>query len=198
MLPSYALLAEICLLGFRSHGGQRSRWLIGLFVVLTLIPLLLVLLWLLPSALQGGYAHRPFTLGERLLTEFRVILDYVQWTLLPRLSQLGFYHDHIALSTAWLSPPTTAICASLLGLLLLTALGLIRHAPLFSLGIFWFFAAHLMTGTFIPLELVFEHRNYFASIGLLLAVMSLLMVLTRYSPSRLPACLLMLLLIAWP
>jgi len=50
-----------------------------------------------------------------------------------------------------------------------------RQLPLFSLGILWYFAAHLLTATIIPLELVFEHRNYFASIGLLLALAALLL-----------------------
>lgn len=198
MLPSYALLAEICLLGFRGHGGRRSRWLIALFAVLTLIPALIVFLWLLPNALHGGYDHRPFTMAQRLWTEFRVILDYIHWTLLPMLSQLGFYHDNIATSTGWLNPPATGLSAGVLGLLLVAALGLIRRVPLFSLGILWFFAAHLLTGTFLPLELVFEHRNYFASIGLLLAVMSLLLSLGRRAPFEFPCYLLIFLLVAWP
>ena len=46
--------------------------------------------------------------------------------------------------------------------------------PLFSLGVFLFFAAHLITSNVIGLELAFEHRNHFALIGAVLAVGSLL------------------------
>jgi hypothetical protein len=47
---------------------------------------------------------------------------------------------------------------------------------LFSLGLLWFLAAHALTATVIPLELVFEHRNYFASIGICLLLADLLLV----------------------
>lgn len=49
-----------------------------------------------------------------------------------------------------------------------------RRWPLVSLGIALFLGAHLLTATILPLELVYEHRNYFASFGLLLAVIPLL------------------------
>src|SRR5690606_18751837 len=48
--------------------------------------------------------------------------------------------------------------------------------PLFCLGILWFFGGHLMTGTVLPLELVYEHRNYFPAAGLLLVLASLLVL----------------------
>jgi hypothetical protein len=50
-----------------------------------------------------------------------------------------------------------------------------KRRPLVSLGIGWFFAAQLLTATIIPLELVYEQRMYFASIGVLLAAGSLLL-----------------------
>jgi tetratricopeptide (TPR) repeat protein len=50
-----------------------------------------------------------------------------------------------------------------------------RRRPVVALGIAWFLAAHALTATIVPLELVFEHRNYFASLGLLLATGDLLL-----------------------
>jgi hypothetical protein len=38
------------------------------------------------------------------------------------------------------------------------------------LGIALFLGCHLLTGTVLPLELIYEHRNYFASFGLMLAI----------------------------
>jgi hypothetical protein len=61
-----------------------------------------------------------------------------------------------------------------LAALALLALKQRAQRPLFCLGILWFFAAHTLTGTIIPLELVYEHRNYFASCGLLLSIASVL------------------------
>jgi hypothetical protein len=63
----------------------------------------------------------------------------------------------------------------LLAALILVAILLRNRRPLVSLGIGWFFAAQLLTATIIPLELVYEQRMYFASIGVLLALGALLL-----------------------
>jgi len=47
---------------------------------------------------------------------------------------------------------------------------------LVALGIALFLGCQLLTGTILPLELIYEHRNYFASFGLLLAITPLLAV----------------------
>ncbi|EQD62604.1 conserved hypothetical protein, membrane, partial [mine drainage metagenome] len=54
------------------------------------------------------------------------------------------------------------------------ALAVRKRLPLLALGIALFFAGQLMTGTVIPLELVFEQRNYFPSFAVLLAIVPLL------------------------
>jgi hypothetical protein len=46
---------------------------------------------------------------------------------------------------------------------------------LVTLGIGWFFAGNLLTATIVPLELVYEQRMYFSSIGVLLAAGALLL-----------------------
>lgn len=176
LLPLYALLLEVCVLEFGPRAA-RPRLLLC-YGALLLAPGLIGVAWELPRALApGAYASRAFTLGERLLTECRVVVDYLGWTLAPRPGTVGFYHDDIALSTGWLNPPATLASATLLAGLLAGAAALRRRCALASLGICWYFAAHLLTATIIPLELVFEHRNYFASIGVLLAVAALVLEL---------------------
>ncbi|HEX7814937.1 tetratricopeptide repeat protein, partial [Dyella sp.] len=54
--------------------------------------------------------------------------------------------------------------------LVVLAFWLRRRQPLVALGIALYLGCHVMTGSIIPLELVYEHRNYFASFGVLLAV----------------------------
>jgi hypothetical protein len=49
--------------------------------------------------------------------------------------------------------------------LLLAGVSARSRAPLLGLGIFWFFIWHSMESTLLPLELVFEHRNYLALFG---------------------------------
>jgi len=178
LLPLYAFLTEIVLLRFESRtvAGRRSLW--AIYMLLLFLPAAFGLAWLLPHTLpDAAYMGRPFTLAQRLLTECRVLVDYVAWTLFPHPSTLSFYHDDIPLSRGWLTPPSTLACGALLVILIAAALGLRRRLPLFSLGIGWFFAAHLLTATVIPLELVFEHRNYFSSVGLLLAASALILLI---------------------
>ena len=175
LLPLYALLIELTILHFdaRDSAGRRKLWSIFGFVLF--IPAAVGLIWLLPRVLSpDAYAARPFTLAQRLLTEARVLVDYVVWTLFPHPAFLSFYHDDISVSQGWLAPPATLGCVALLAAAGATAISLRRKLPLLALGIAWYFAAHLLTATIIPLELVFEHRNYFASIGLLLATGALL------------------------
>jgi protein O-mannosyl-transferase len=175
MLPLYAVLAEWVLFRFERSNGQRDVFIIGLFVAVLVLPAIIGIAWLLPSVLNpDAWATRDFTLSTRLLTEARVVVDYINWTLWPRPSSLSFYHDDYVASSGLLHPYTTIL--SILFLLALFILSIFqRHRrPLLALGILWFLGCQLLTATFIPLELVYEHRNYFASFGLLLAVIPLI------------------------
>lgn len=176
LLPLYALIAEWIMFGFSRADGRIDRRLLAMYLILLVLPACMAMYWAMPRFLPAAaWVGRPFTLGERLLTEPRILWDYVQWSLLPLPNQLAFYHDNIGLSHGLLDPPTTSFAIAGLCALAVAALRLRRARPLVAIGIGWFFAAHLLTGTVIPLELVFEHRNYFASIGLYLALFALVL-----------------------
>jgi hypothetical protein len=171
LLPVYALALEWTLLGFAGNRAGRDPRLVTLHAVVIGLPGVLGLAWLLPRALDpNAFNGRNFTLGERLLTEGRVVVDYLHWTLLPNLSQLSLYHDDYPVSRGLFSPHGTLLALLLLAALLGLMVWLRRRRPLVALGLAWFFAAHLLTATVLPLELMFEHRNYFASLGLMLAI----------------------------
>ena len=160
---------------FEETAKQDSRiWM--LFTVTLFIPAALGFAWLLGSALRpASWSGRDFTLAQRLLTEPRVLVDYLHWTLLPNPMVLSLYHDEIVTSTGLLTPWTTLGAMLLLAALIMIAVRLRNRRPLVSLGIGWFFAAQLLTATIIPLELVYEQRMYFASVGVLLAAAALLL-----------------------
>jgi hypothetical protein len=183
MLPFYALLVEWAIFRFAAVGVQGisvsgkvfDRRIIGMFLLIVLVPLLVGLAWLLPSIVRpSNWATRDFTLGTRLLSEARIVVDYIVWTLLPTPQALSFYHDNFRISRGLLSPVSTLMSIGVLAALITSMLWMCRRLPLFSLGIALFLGCHLLTGTILPLELVYEHRNYFASFGLLLAVIPLL------------------------
>ncbi len=173
LTPLYAFVIEIAVYRFRTPDKRRDPHLLILYALLLVAPAIIGLIWLMPGLQSGqAYAGRPFDLTQRLWTEGRVLWNYLAWILFPRPSALGFYHDDFPLSTDWLHPWTTLPAA--LGLLALVGLGccLIRRLPLSALGILWFLAGHTLTATLIPLELVFEHRNYLPALGILLATLS--------------------------
>lgn len=173
LLPLYTACAELCTTRFRNVDGKFSRPVVWTHGLLLVLPLIAGLAWISSWVFHGISSFRTFSIGERLLTESRVLVDYIQWTLLPNLNTLSFYHDDLGVSHGLLDPPTTLLANLALFLLLAIAFWQRKERPLFCLGILWFFAGHSLTATVIPLELVFEHRNYFPSMGLLLSAASL-------------------------
>ena len=109
---------------------------------------------------NGVPAIRPWTLGERLLTEGRVLVDYLRLLWLPRPLSSGLFNDSFPVSTGILSPPSTLPCLLLIFGLLAVAWTRRKRHPAFALAILFFFAGQLLESTVIPLELYFEHRNY--------------------------------------
>jgi len=114
------------------------------------------------------WPNRNFNQIERLLTEGRIVVDYLAQLVIPRIEGYGFFQDGFLVSKDWLSPPTTLFSILFLLALLIGSLLIRKKYPLITLAILFFFAAHLMESTFIGLELYFEHRNYVAAIFLFL------------------------------
>jgi len=211
MLPLYTLLIEWVLFRFRkplkssaspkegdTETRQRDFRIVGMFTLALVVPMVLGLAWLLPGILKAEtWATRDFTLSTRLLSEARIVVDYILWTLLPTPSALSFYHDDFRVSTGLLTPWTTLASIVVLAVLIALAGWLRARRPLVTLGITLFLGCQILTGTILPLELIYEHRNYFASFGLLLAIVPLLTV-PRDHPFALPRHVLLAgFLISW-
>jgi protein O-mannosyl-transferase len=141
------------------------------------------------ARIQADYQARDFTMIERLLTQPRVLLDYLSNIFVPRIAGQGLFHDDFIASTGLLAPVTTLISALLVLCALVAAVAVRRRAPLFAFAVLWFLAGHAIESSVIALELYFEHRNYLPMIGPLFAVMA--WALSRPSPhARLAAAVL--------
>jgi tetratricopeptide (TPR) repeat protein len=105
---------------------------------------------------------RSFTLVERLMTEPRIVIGYLTQIFYPLLTRFSIEHS-VAVSTSLLNPVTTLASIVLISGLLVFALFQIQKKPILSFSILFFFLNHIMESTVIPLELVFEHRNYLPS-----------------------------------
>ncbi|MGE0811110.1 MAG: tetratricopeptide repeat protein [Immundisolibacter sp.] len=168
VLPLYALLLDRVLFPEAPWWQRWQRIPAGARLALLTSGLVLVF-GLAAWHYAPGYAGRPFTLAERVLTQARVLWFYASLAALPRIDAFGLHHDDIALSTGLLTPWTTL--PALLGL---AAVGLLAwrctdRRPLIGLGIAWFLAGHALESTVVPLEIAHEHRNYLPLLGLLLA-----------------------------
>jgi hypothetical protein len=169
LLPLYMLVIEMAVFRFRDSENRLDPGVAIFFVLFLLLPACGFLLWLAsqPGAFLGGYLNRSFTLVERLMTEARVLVFYLKQIFMPSLTELGLYHDDIAISRSLLNPVTTLPAIIMLAILLSAALLLVRKLPLVSLGILWFFAGHVLESTILPLEIAHEHRNYLADYGII-------------------------------
>ena len=121
-----------------------------------------------------GYGGRDFTLGERALTETRVVAYYLYLIFFPVITNFGLFHDDFQLSTSLVDPVSTLLAIVFLFALVAIALIYRKKYPYLSLGIAWYLVAHSLESTVLPLELIHEHRNYVALIGPLLALKPLL------------------------
>lgn len=160
---------ELAIFEFKSNGralmlGRFSLQSVAISVASLFA--IYAMIWVVPPMISpAAYMQRDFTLVERVLTESRVLFMYLGMILYPTLSGLSLYHDDFLISTSLVEPIQTLYsCLGLLGMLLAIVLLWSRWRILaFALG--WFLISHLLESTVFSLELVHEHRNYFASIG---------------------------------
>ncbi|RDJ00176.1 hypothetical protein DVT68_05025 [Dyella solisilvae] len=170
LLPVYALALDAAL--FREDVQRLPRtlaWLRRLLIWPVVLFVLGYLLWTLPN--EWGHAStRNFTVDQRLLTEPRILFDYLGKIFLPRFGLYGLYHDGYVVSRNLFSPWTTL--PALLALIgaLSAALAGRRRWPLFALAVLWYLGGQLVESTTVMLELYFEHRNYMPLVGPVMAL----------------------------
>jgi hypothetical protein len=130
--------------------------------------LLLPLVFL--GRLQIDYAnHTDFTMVERLLTQARVLREYLAVLLLPTTGATGIFHD-IPVSISLFSPLTTFIAIAARIVLLLLVMYKPGHHRIWLFCVLWFFSGHLVESSVLALELFFHHRNYLAFYGFVFAL----------------------------
>ncbi|GMV28436.1 MAG: hypothetical protein AMXMBFR59_05610 [Rhodanobacteraceae bacterium] len=143
-----------------AQSARRLRAVLWLLVYLPSLVLILALLVSIPGYAETAETYRSWTLAERVLTQPRMLMRYVQLLFLPRAYSPGLLNDDIAVSTGPLSPESTlpAILAVVLAIVMAVCW---RHRwPRLAAAVLFFFAGHVIESTVVPLEMYFEHRNY--------------------------------------
>ncbi len=162
LLIIYILVIETTIFQNFERPGKIKIWL----AVFVLLPLLVLTGYFASRGFYvNAYDMRNFTFGQRLLTESRILMDYLYSIVIPPLKGTGLIHDDIVISTGLFTPVTTffAIIANLA--LVISAFYFRKQHPVYSFAVLWFYGGHLMESSFIPLELYFEHRNYLPMFG---------------------------------
>ncbi|NMG77272.1 tetratricopeptide repeat protein [Aromatoleum diolicum] len=166
--PGLIVLAEFLVLRNNAPLIQRprDRWLLGLVAIILFAGAVTLAVggpatdWIF-----RGYEWRDFTLAERLLTQPKVVAFHVSQLLWPMPGRFSLEHDiatvrSLASAEFWL--PLAAILAWSAGGLWLAARRGTRLTGFFML---WVPATLAIESSFIPLEMVFEHRMYLPSMG---------------------------------
>ncbi len=181
-LPAALVLVEIIFFQRQASPAIRkiiSGVLAGL-VVMVLAIMAVLLIGENSHSILRGYASRSFTLGERLMTEPRILVFYLTQLFYPVPSRLSIEHD-VAVSTSLLDPWTTLPSILIVGLLIFFSVLQIHKRPSMAFAILFYFLNHLIESTVLPLELIFEHRSYLASLFLFLPVAAgLMQILDNY------------------
>lgn len=170
LLILYLWVAELFLLAapVGIHPSAHKKLLV--FATTGLIVGTLALLVVYGDRFLSGYNNRSFTATERLLTQFRALIWYTKQIIVPQINQFSLMHDNFPISRSLTEPLTTLW--SFLTLILAggVALALRHRVPIVTFGVFWFLAGHVLESTVIPLEIVYEHRNYLPAVGLILPI----------------------------
>ncbi|MRS03017.1 hypothetical protein EG832_07310, partial [bacterium] len=127
----------------------------------------------------SGYAVRDFSMAERLLTEPRVIIFYLTLLFYPIGSRLTLIYD-VAVSRSLFDPWTTVPSILIIVLMIGLALYWAKKRPVITFCILFYFLNHVVEGSVIPLELIYEHRNYLPAMLLFIPLAEFILYVLNY------------------
>lgn len=171
LIAPLILILEASVLRFKGDWRHLNHWVRGyVYAIVASCILAGAYLVLFFDSFVGGYTYREFSLLERVLTEPRVLWHYIGIMLVPIPHNFSLYLDGFPLSSSLLQPTSTLLAiGGLLGVLVWAIWRCLRGPSLLAFGALWFLVAHAFESTVFPLEIAFEHRNYFPSVGLAIA-----------------------------
>ena len=180
-VPFFILLYELYFFQDLSWSWLKRNLIY--FVIILILFLLVVAVYMGShpwDSILAGYAKRDFTLNQRVLTEFRVVIFYLSLLIWPHPSRLNLEHD-FALSYSLFDPVTTVMSLGVIVGLLALGIYLAPRQRILSFCLLWFLGNLVIESSVIGLELVFEHRLYMPSMFLSLAAV---MLFCRYVKLR--------------
>jgi hypothetical protein len=181
MLPVSIYLFDLFLIqGISKEILKKNIKIASVIILLTIcISLTYYLLSQKGLSFLDRYDTRVFTLKDRLLSEPRIIIFYLTLIFYSVPTRLSIAHD-ITISNTLLNPPATLLSIIAIVLIVATALYISKRRPFIAFSIIFFFLNHIIESSVLPLELVFEHRNYIPSLFLFCPVAILMTSAVNY------------------
>ncbi len=116
------------------------------------------------AGIRAGYEFRDFGMGERLLTQGRVIVYYLSLLVYPLPSRMNLNPTISTSHSLW--DPLTTLPAILVHVgLVAMAIWLARKQRLLSFCILWFYIHLAIESSIFPLEMIYQHRLYLPMFG---------------------------------
>lgn len=183
IIPSILLIEFILFSSNRNFNLKNIKSKKTFLVILTVSLLLTAVIvkeyvGLSFDRILSGYSNLNYTMTERLLTQPRIILFYISLILYPISDRFALCHE-IDISKSIVDPINTALSLFIIILMIWASVKYRKKWPLLTFAILFYFSNHLVESTFLPLELVFEHRNYISSSFLFLGLLSSIWIYFR-------------------
>ncbi len=193
---AFTLPVAIALYEFMFFEGKIKRrllYLIPLFLTMLIIPVSLIGLDkpigdLIGDVSEATKVQTSISRLDYLFTQFRVIVTYIRLLFLPINQNLDYDYP---LFHSLFNPE---VFLSFLFLLSIFGLGIYlfyrsrnsaAYTRLISFGIFWFFVTLSVESSIIPIrDVIFEHRVYLPSIGLIVAISTSVFVVVENLKDR--------------
>jgi len=170
-LPGAIVLFELFFLRAKKRHINFKDWRVLSLILAYLIIFIIVLLKfsanifnpILPAQSQGS--SEIITSTNYLLTQFSVIVKYIQLLILPINQNLDY---DFPVSNNFFELRTLLSFLLLISMLIL-AIVLFKKHRIVSFGIFWFFLTLSVESSIIPInDVIYEHRTYLPSFGFFL------------------------------
>jgi tetratricopeptide (TPR) repeat protein len=173
-LPFAILLIEFFFLTTKKKFAINFRdyriilFILALLGIIIIIPLKVSFNIFKPIAPTEGHTYT-VTPVNYLLTQFTVIVKYIQLLFLP-INQKFIYDFPISNNFFEMR---TLLSFLVLISLIISAIFSFKRFRIISFGIFWFFLTLSIESSFIPIsDIIFEHRTYLPSFGFFLIISS--------------------------
>ncbi len=181
LLPVGVLVIEFCI---SPKLAKLNFWWISIFLW---GPTLILIIYLLSKVdfTSENMTGRPFSQIERIMSQFRIMWEYLFNLFIPKIEGRGLFQDGYVVSKSLFHPVTTFTSIAGMFLLVSSCVVFRYRFPLFSLSILFFLSGHLLESTWLNLELYFEHRNYAPAAFLFLPIAAGMVALFKLIDFRL-------------